>query len=152
MATSLLYPLRPVLKVEFRDVLLWVWLNEIWTSWPQLSVYSFVAQLVEHYRANTEAKGLNPVEAPRLFSRLIYKLSSQLRQSYLYCDRAEQTVAVHRICCIHCRLISYENSNHTQYFSKGFLIVFKTLTKDKAASSNNKYLCLNMMLYFYFMF
>lgn len=152
MATSLLYPLRPVLKVEFRDVLLWVWLNEIWTSWPQLSVYSFVAQLVEHYRANTEAKGLNPVEAPRLFSMLIYKLFSQLRQSYLYCDRAEQTVAVHRICCIHCRLISYENSNHTQYFSKGFLIVFKTLTKDKAASSNNKYLCLNMMLYFYFMF
>ena len=152
MVTSLLYPLRPVLKAVFRDVWLWVWLNEIWTSWPQLSVYIFVAQLIEHCRANTEAIGLNPIEAPRLFSRLIYRLFSQLRQSYLYCHRAGQTVAVHRICCIHRRLISYENSNHTQYFSKGFLIVFKTLTKDKVASSNNKYLFLNMMLYFYSMF
>ena len=33
-------------------------------NWPALSVWVFIAQLVEHCSANAEAKGSNPVETP----------------------------------------------------------------------------------------
>ena len=41
------------------------------TNWPAPNVWVFIAQLVEHCSANTEAMGSNPVEAPKTFSGLI---------------------------------------------------------------------------------
>ena len=32
------------------------------TNWPTANLRVFIAQMVEHYSANTEAMGLNPVE------------------------------------------------------------------------------------------
>ena len=40
------------------------------TNWPSPSVWVFIAQLVEHCSANSEAMGLNPVEVPKFFSGL----------------------------------------------------------------------------------
>ena len=37
------------------------------TNWPTPNVWVFVAQLVEHYSANAEAMGSNPVEALKTF-------------------------------------------------------------------------------------
>ena len=37
-------------------------------NWLALHVLVFVAQLVEHCSANAEATGLNPIEAPKIFS------------------------------------------------------------------------------------
>ena len=45
-------------------------------NWPDLSVWVFVAQLVEYCSANAEATGSNPVEAPKIFVRA----TSQLRK------------------------------------------------------------------------
>ena len=36
-------------------------------NWPALSVWVFIAQLVEHYSGNAEATGSNPVKAPENF-------------------------------------------------------------------------------------
>ena len=36
------------------------------TNWPSPNVWVFIAQLVEHCRANTEVMGSNPVEVPNL--------------------------------------------------------------------------------------
>ena len=36
-------------------------------NWPALSVWVFKAQLVEHYSANADATGSNPVEAWKTF-------------------------------------------------------------------------------------
>ena len=36
------------------------------TNWPSPNVSVFIAQLVEHCRANTEVMGSNPVEVPNL--------------------------------------------------------------------------------------
>ena len=36
-------------------------------NWPAPNVWVFIAQLVEHRSANTEAMGLNPVEEPKTF-------------------------------------------------------------------------------------
>ena len=36
-------------------------------NWPAPNVWVFIAQLVEHWSANAEAKGSNPVEAPKTF-------------------------------------------------------------------------------------
>ena len=36
-------------------------------NWPASSVWVFIAQLGEHCSANAEAKGSNPVEAPKIF-------------------------------------------------------------------------------------
>ena len=35
-------------------------------NWPALSVWVFIAQLVEHCSANAEAISSNPVEAPKI--------------------------------------------------------------------------------------
>ena len=40
------------------------------TNWPSPNVWVFIAQLVEHCSANSEAMGLNPVEVPKFFSGL----------------------------------------------------------------------------------
>ena len=41
-------------------------------NWHAPNVWVFIAQLVEHCSANTEATGSNPVEAPKMvFSGLI---------------------------------------------------------------------------------
>ena len=34
-------------------------------NWPASTVWVFIAQLVEHYSANAEATGSNPVEVPQ---------------------------------------------------------------------------------------
>ena len=34
-------------------------------NWPALSVWVFIAQLVQHCSVNAEAMGSNPVEAPK---------------------------------------------------------------------------------------
>ena len=44
-------------------------------NWPASSVWVFIAQLGEHYSANAEATGMNPVEAPKIF---FWGLFSQL--------------------------------------------------------------------------
>ena len=36
-------------------------------NWPAPSVWVFIAQLVDHCSVNAEAKGLNPIEAPKSF-------------------------------------------------------------------------------------
>ena len=36
-------------------------------NWPAPNVWVFIAQLLEHCSANTEAMGSNPVEAPKTF-------------------------------------------------------------------------------------
>ena len=41
---------------------------------PASSVWVFIAQLVKHCRANAEATGLNPVEAPKKFFRTTSQL------------------------------------------------------------------------------
>ena len=43
-------------------------------NWPDLSVWVFVAQLVEHCSANAEDTGSNPVEAPKNFFRATSQL------------------------------------------------------------------------------
>ena len=40
------------------------------TNWSSPNVWVFIAQLVEHCSANSEAMGLNPVEVPNFFSGL----------------------------------------------------------------------------------
>ena len=40
------------------------------TNWPALNEWVFIAQLVEHCSANTEAMGSNPVKVPKFFSGL----------------------------------------------------------------------------------
>ena len=45
----------------------WVKMNS--TNWSSPNVWVFIAQLVEHCRANAEAMGSNPVEVPKFFSR-----------------------------------------------------------------------------------
>ena len=37
------------------------------TNWPVPNVWVFIARLVEHYSANAEAMGSNPVEAPKTY-------------------------------------------------------------------------------------
>ena len=39
-------------------------------NWPAPNIWVFIAQLVEHYSANAEAMGSNPVEAQKYFSGL----------------------------------------------------------------------------------
>ena len=56
-------------------------------NWPAPNIWVFIAQLVEHCRANAEAMGSNPVEALKFFSGLnlrLLKLRLQLRWSNLY--------------------------------------------------------------------
>ena len=49
-------------------------------NWPAPKVWVFIAQLVEHCSANTEAMGSNPVEAPKTFFELTLRLlKSQLQ-------------------------------------------------------------------------
>ena len=50
------------------------------TNWPTANLRVFIAQMVEHYSANTEAMGLNPVEVNNL---QLLKLQLLLRRSYL---------------------------------------------------------------------
>ena len=47
------------------------------TNWPASSIWVFIAQLGEHCSVNAEAKGSNPVEAPK---NLFFGLFSQLRK------------------------------------------------------------------------
>ena len=49
------------------------------TNWPTANLRVFIAQMVEHYSANTEAMGLNPVEV----NLQLLKLQLLLRRSYL---------------------------------------------------------------------
>ena len=49
------------------------------TNWPTPNLRVFIAQMVEHYSANTEAMGLNPVEV----NLQLLKLQLLLRRSYL---------------------------------------------------------------------
>ena len=37
-------------------------------NWPVTNVWVFIAQLLEHCGRNAEAMGLNPIEAPKIFS------------------------------------------------------------------------------------
>ena len=43
----------------------WVKMNS--TNWSAPNVWVFMAQLVEHWSANAEAMGSNPVEDPKFF-------------------------------------------------------------------------------------
>ena len=57
------------------------------TNWPVPNVLVFIAQLVEHCKANAEAMGSNPVEAPKTFLGLtlrLLKLQLQLRRSHFH--------------------------------------------------------------------
>ena len=50
-------------------------------NWPASSVWVFIAQLVEHCNANTEAMGSNPIEAPKNFFRATSQLVTYSFQS-----------------------------------------------------------------------
>ena len=53
------------------------------TNWPACNVWVFIAQMVEHCSANTEAMGLNLVEVPkkRVYLQLL-KLQLPLRRQH----------------------------------------------------------------------
>ena len=54
---------------------------------PAPNVWVFIAQLVEHCSANTEAMGSNPIEVPQFFGGVnlqLIKLQLPLRWSYLH--------------------------------------------------------------------
>ena len=54
--------------------------NEMMNSinWPALSVWVFIAQLVEHCSANAEATGSNPIEVPKKrFSCFVFQATLQ---------------------------------------------------------------------------
>ena len=59
----------------------WVKMNS--TNWSAPNVWVFMAQLVEHWSANAEAMGSNPVEDPKFFQVNLSLLKLQLQHD---CD------------------------------------------------------------------
>ena len=55
-------------------------------NWSSPRVWVSIAQLVEHYRANTEATGWNPVEAPKNLT-FFFRATSQLLKFRFNCRR-----------------------------------------------------------------
>ena len=54
-------------------------------NWPASSVWVFIAQLVEHFRANAEAMGSNPIE----------DLKNLFLGLFCNCLNCDSTVMVH---------------------------------------------------------
>ena len=60
-------------------------------NWPAPDIWVFIAQLVEHCSANAEVISSNPVEAPKTFFGLTFRLlesQSQLRCRHLHFIRS----------------------------------------------------------------
>ena len=89
-------------------------------NWPAPNVWVFIAQLVEHCSANTEAMGLNPVGVPKFFGgvnlQLINPLSPSIHVQILQTDLHTFPLR-----------INWENLiKHQGFFS--FMIIFYILT------------------------
>ena len=56
------------------------------TNWPSRNAWVFIAQLVEHCRANTEVMGSNPVEVPNFFFLGGGGVNLQLVDYNYHCD------------------------------------------------------------------
>ena len=64
-------------------------------DWPALSVWVFLAQLVEHCNTNPEATGSNPVEAPKNFYSGYFR-------SCLNCDSTAMVISLfHEYSAVH---------------------------------------------------
>ena len=44
-------------------------------NWPAPNIWVFIAQLLEHFSANAEAMGSNPVKAPQIFFGLKFVIA-----------------------------------------------------------------------------